>query len=77
MLHWDGNNWTSATSPTSLNLEALAFVNNNNGWAIGSVWVPGPALIYDNVFYTGTGALGQKQIFLLFSYRIQSTILIS
>ena len=35
MLHWDGSDWWSVTSPTTDHLFAVSMTADNAGWAVG------------------------------------------
>ncbi|MCW4025245.1 MAG: hypothetical protein NWF01_09460 [Candidatus Bathyarchaeota archaeon] len=52
IIHWDGENWVTETSPTTENLYSVCFVNDSSGWAVGGNSDSGIILNYDGAAWT-------------------------
>jgi hypothetical protein len=52
LLHWDGQNWTAVTYPTSMTLYGIHMVNASSGWAVGGTVSEGIVLYYDGKNWT-------------------------
>lgn len=51
-LHWDGQNWTVVTYPTSMSLYGIHMINASSGWAVGGTVAQGIILYYDGKNWT-------------------------
>jgi hypothetical protein len=50
IVHWNGNSWSTDTSPTSDNLYSVVFTNATNGWAVGGAADRGVILHYNGTW---------------------------
>jgi hypothetical protein len=50
IVHWNGNSWTTVTSPTASHLHSVAFNNVTNGWAVGGSGDSGVILHYNGTW---------------------------
>jgi hypothetical protein len=50
ILHWDGTNWATVSSPTNENLYDVFFVNATEGWAVGGSAHHGVILYYNGTW---------------------------
>ncbi len=54
IVSWDGANWNTQSSPTSLNLYSVIFTEANNGWAVGGNDDTGIILHYNGTWAVWT-----------------------
>jgi len=60
IMHWDGDRWAlhpSSGSATTKDLFAVAFINENNGWAAGGGTAGGVILHYDGTSWSAVQSL--------------------
>jgi hypothetical protein len=50
IVMWDGNSWTTVTSPTTMNLYSVVFNSPTNGWAVGGSGSTGIILHYNGTW---------------------------
>ncbi len=58
IVHWNGNSWTTVTSPTTDNLYGVIFTNATNGWAVGGTPTAGGSATRGSILhYNGTWSI--------------------
>jgi hypothetical protein len=65
IIHWNGTDWSTVTSPTTVNLYSVFMVSASDGWAVGSA---GTIIRWDGASWTNVTSpttLGLFSVFMV------------